>query len=259
MRFTPIDHYDPASGGHSGLRETVEPRERAAIELARPVVDGRGSGGVLLDIGCGTGVFLATIDSSCGLTRRGWTLHGVDYSEAQVREARRHPYAFSQCNVEEGLPFGDAEVDLMFCGELIEHLYDPDAFLEECRRVIAPGGHLIVTTPNLQAWYNRVLFAAGIQPLFYETSTRSTHIGAGPLRRFKRGSTPVGHIRVLNKRALHDLLESQGFLPVAERGAIFPVFPGPVQFLDRLFDRVPSLASNLVVLSRRDAEPPHSG
>ena len=43
--------------------------------------------------------------------------------------------------------------------------------------MIVPGGHLIITTPNLQAWYNRILFALGIQPIFYETSTRSTHIG----------------------------------------------------------------------------------
>ncbi len=121
--------------------------------------------------------------------------------------------------------------------------------------MIVPGGHLIITTPNLQAWYNRILFALGIQPIFYETSTRSTHIGAGVLRRLKHGSTPVGHVRVFNKRALLDLLDSQGFQPIAERGAIFLFLPPSMQLIDRIFNHVPSLASNLIVLSARVEKP----
>jgi hypothetical protein len=68
-----------------------------------------------------------------------------------------------------------------------------------------------------------------------------------------RGTTPVGHLRVFNKRALRDLLESQGFRPVRERGAVFPAFPGPVRAVDRLFTVIPGLASILVVLSERIA------
>ena len=53
---------------------------------------------------------------------------------------------------------------------MIEHLYNPDHMLEECRRVLKPGGLLIISTPNLQAWYNRILFLFGVQPIFYEVS-----------------------------------------------------------------------------------------
>lgn len=115
--------------------------------------------------------------------------------------------------------------------------------------MLAPRGKLIVTTPNMQAWY--ALFAAGFQPLLYETSTRSTRIGAGPLRRRKRGTTPVGHVRVFNQRALKDVLLSQGFKPVRARGAVFAMFPAPLRSFDRIFNRVPGLASILVVLSER--------
>ena len=206
---------------------------------------------MLLDVGCGAGVFLAAVDEEFSLVNREWKLHGVDYSEFQIAAARSRPYEFTQCNVEEGLPFDDGALDVVFCGELIEHLYDPDAFLDECHRVIAPGGHLVITTPNLQAWYNRVLFLVGVQPLFYETSTRSTHIGAGPLRRLKRGSVPVGHLRLLNAQALGDLLVSRGFRLLQLRGAVFNALPRPVQAVDRIFNRVPSLASILIAVAER--------
>ena len=253
MAFAPLDHYDPRTGGHDGIRETIEPREAVALELARPLVSQ--NDGTLLDIGCGDGLFLSACDAELSLSERGWKLSGIDYSETQIAHARRRPYEFARCNVEEGLPFADSSYDVIFCGELIEHLYNPDAFVEECHRVIVPRGHLIITTPNLHAWYNRILFVVGVQPLFYETSTRSTHIGAGVLRRLKHGSTPVGHVRVFNKRALRDLLSSQGFQPITERGAIFPVFPGPIRLIDRIFNCVPSLASILISLSARVEKP----
>jgi SAM-dependent methyltransferase len=46
------------------------------------------------------------------------------------------------------LPFRDAIFDGLFAGELIEHLPDPEAGVEEFRRVLRPGGTLVLTTPN---------------------------------------------------------------------------------------------------------------
>jgi SAM-dependent methyltransferase len=252
MTFTPIDFYDARSGGHSGARSGIDTREEIAIQLATTAF--RSPTGSVLDIGCGDGEFLAAVDERHSLTSRGWHLFGVDFSPYQIERARQHPYNFSECNVEDGLPFGDSCFNVIFCGELIEHVYNPDKLLDECFRVATPGGYLVITTPNLQAWYNRALFVVGVQPLFYETSTRSTSIGAGALRRLKRGTAPVGHIRLFNRQALFDLLESTGFTPLAIRGAEFPLFPRSVRTIDRLAAKRPTLASNLVVLARR-AEP----
>jgi 2-polyprenyl-3-methyl-5-hydroxy-6-metoxy-1,4-benzoquinol methylase len=250
MAFRPIDYYDETREKVDHFRP-LQPREDRAIELIRGLVarpDGR-----FLDVGCGSGLFVDGLNRATGMADRGWALVGVDVSEHAIEIAQRLPYDFRRVNLEEGIPLEDGSVDIVYAGEVIEHVYNPDALLEECRRVLRPGGHVVLTTPNLQAWYNRALFALGIQPLFYETSTKSTGIGAGPLARLKRADHPVGHLRLFNRRALLDLLESEGFLPVAMEGAIFPALPGPVQVIDRLFNARPSLSSILIVVATKQA------
>jgi SAM-dependent methyltransferase len=248
VALEPIDFYPDTPWGTAADRE-LAPREHIAIDVLRGLTGA--SDGALLDVGCGTGVFMAAADRTLGLASRGWRLHGVDYSEYVLARARDLPYAFQRCNLEQGIPYADESFDVAYAGEVIEHVYNPDLLVSEVRRVLRPRGHLIVTTPNVQAWYNRALFVAGIQPLFFETSTKSTAIGAGPLARIKHGTVPVGHVRLFNRRALLDLLRSEHLEPLEVRAAAFHALPAPVQFVDRLIGRRPSLGSVLVVLARR--------
>jgi SAM-dependent methyltransferase len=190
---------------------------------------------------------LAAVDERYRLSSRGWTLRGIDFSAAQVALSEgTRPYTIEQANVEDGIPFDDASLTAVYAGELIEHLYNPDAFLDECYRVLRPGGALMLTTPNFHAWYNRVLFVAGVQPMFYESSTRSTLVGAGPTRRIRAGGPPVGHIRLMNRTALRDLLQSAGFEDVAVSGSAFAGFGPLLGRLDAGIARLTTVASILV-------------
>lgn len=98
-------------------------------------------GGRLLEVGCGTGELL---DGARGL---GWTVTGVDFDPAAVAVARRRGL-----DVREGdlaaQRFPDGAFDAVAMFHVFEHVPDPPALLAECRRILAPGGRLVVATPN---------------------------------------------------------------------------------------------------------------
>jgi SAM-dependent methyltransferase len=56
------------------------------------------------------------------------------------------------------LPFDDASFDAALCLEGVEHLVDPVAFIAELSRVIRPGGHVVLSTPNVMNLYSRLHF-----------------------------------------------------------------------------------------------------
>lgn len=60
------------------------------------------------------------------------------------------------------LPFGDSEFDLLWCSEVIEHLLDPAFTIQEFKRVLKPGGKLVMTTPNQDFWLFRFIQRLGI-------------------------------------------------------------------------------------------------
>jgi 2-polyprenyl-3-methyl-5-hydroxy-6-metoxy-1,4-benzoquinol methylase len=98
-------------------------------------------GARVLDVGCGRGVLLAE------LADRGFETHGVEHTEAAARSAdpRAHIRIAPEL-VEAGYP---AEYfDKVIIWHVLEHLRNPRATIEEVRRILRPGGHLIVAVPN---------------------------------------------------------------------------------------------------------------
>jgi SAM-dependent methyltransferase len=99
----------------------------------------------VLDAGCGAGY------GSAELARAAERVVGVDRAAEAIEFARTH-YQSHNLSFEEasctGLPHGDGSFDLVVAFEVIEHLENWREFLAEARRVLAPGGQLIVSTPN---------------------------------------------------------------------------------------------------------------
>ncbi|MFC6062058.1 class I SAM-dependent methyltransferase [Streptomyces ochraceiscleroticus] len=220
----------------------AERAQRQALMLARALgpADGGRAPATVLDVGCGDG-------SAAAITAPhlpGHRLVGVDWSqEALRRAATRIPYTVRGELTGTGLPFGDGVADAVLFSEVVEHLVDPDAALDELRRVLRPGGHLLLSTPNLAAWYNRGLLLAGVQPVFSEVSLRGIH--------GRPGSQVVGHLRLYTARALRGFLTAAGFEVVRMAGAPYHDVPRPLRPLDRALCRLPSLASILLVHARR--------
>ncbi len=239
------DYYEYWNQKRAGKSIPLLHREKIALNLIKETKINQG---ILVDLGCGNGDFLKKVKRKFGSL----DLKGFDFSRREVEEARKNGFDVSWADFEKEIPLGSKKVDIVYAGEVIEHLYNPDAFLDNCNKIIKKGSYLIISTPNLAAWFNRILLVFGIQPIFLEPSTKSKLIGAGILARFKKDATPVGHVRIFTYRALKDLFEANGFEIVTTKGAIFDEgFPKPILLIDSIFSHFPRLSANFVMLAKK--------
>jgi SAM-dependent methyltransferase len=142
-----------------------------------------------LDLGSGAGDFTAEIAKAAA------HVVGVDVAEAAVaRAGAAHPgLDFRLTPIDGPLPLEDGAFDVVWASEVIEHIGDTARWLSEVRRVLVPGGRLLVTTPS----HGRLrLLLAGIE----------------------RFSEPLGdHLHLYSKRSLKGVLEEFGFGEVRVR------------------------------------------
>ncbi|MFD7547793.1 class I SAM-dependent methyltransferase [Streptomyces sp. NPDC059578] len=227
---------DPSVPVASGDARSVRQARMLAAALG-PAAD---RPAVVLDVGCGDG----SAARAAGPLLTGHRVIGVDWSQDALRRARQHLTDVVRGELADGrLPLRSGCADAVLFSEVIEHLVDPDAALDELRRVLRPGGHLMLSTPNLAAWYNRGLLLAGVQPVFSEVSLRGIH--------GRPGREVVGHLRLYTARALREFVAASGFEVVRLAGAPFHGVPRPLRPLDRLACAAPSLSSILLLHARR--------
>jgi SAM-dependent methyltransferase len=137
----------------------------------------RCAGHDVLEAGCGEGY---GADLISGVARR---VVGLDYDESAVAHVKaRYPRVEMLHGNLASLPFPDGAFDVVVNFQVIEHLWDQGQFVAECRRVLRPGGVLLMSTPN------RITFSPG----------RDT-----PINPF--------HTRELNATELNQLLTSAAF------------------------------------------------
>jgi 2-polyprenyl-3-methyl-5-hydroxy-6-metoxy-1,4-benzoquinol methylase len=97
----------------------------------------------LLDLGCDTG------DTSKVLNKIGFNVTSVDIDEERVEELSKLQgnITFLQQNLEQKFKFEDESFDIIWAGDIIEHLIKTENFVKECFRVLKKGGYFIISTP----------------------------------------------------------------------------------------------------------------
>lgn len=110
-------------------------------------------GGRLLDIGCGDGRFLAFMQSL------GWSCEGLDPDPVAVNRARRRSVDVRLGHFDAST-YPRASFDAVTAAHVIEHVIDPTRFLANCKRVLKPGGRLVIVTPNSESLGSRLFGSA---------------------------------------------------------------------------------------------------
>jgi 2-polyprenyl-3-methyl-5-hydroxy-6-metoxy-1,4-benzoquinol methylase len=200
---TPSDYHEALWEGVPEGLEPLDFERRLAFLLARVPVGAR-----VLDVGCGEARFAEA------LLERGARVVGLDVAEEPLRRARaRRP--------ELGLdlrrvaptgpwPLDDVSFDVVWAGEVLEHVADTAGWLSEARRVLRSGGALVLSTPahgrlaRLRLGFSERAFAAHFDPR-------------------------ADHLRFYTRRALVCLLTEFGFEAIATRA--FGGVPGAARVL----------------------------
>jgi ubiquinone/menaquinone biosynthesis C-methylase UbiE len=150
-----VRRYDP-DAYHTRSPLPIRLLERLRVHQVVRLLDCRPSDRVL-EVGCGGGNVLERVAAHrVGLDLSPWIL-------AKAR-ARLGGAAQLVRGDAQALPFADGAFDRVFCSEVLEHLLEPEAALAEMRRVVAPGGWVVVSVPN-EALINRVKRAGFRLPL----------------------------------------------------------------------------------------------
>ncbi|HEU5158829.1 MAG TPA: methyltransferase domain-containing protein [Streptosporangiaceae bacterium] len=214
-------------------------RTRRLIVLLDRILAGADGSLSIVDVGCGDGMGTELTAARAA----GHHVVGVDWAAGPLKQAAERGLTLVRGSLDDGLPFASGSVDVVILSEVVEHLVDTDGGLAELYRVLRPGGHLLLSTPNLAAWFNRGLVLAGVQPIFSEVSLRRIY--------GRPGSVVAGHLRLFTKRALTGFLADLGFSGIRVSGACYHDVPGPLRPLDRCFRVVPGLAAILMVHARK--------
>jgi methionine biosynthesis protein MetW len=186
----------------------------------------------MLDVGCWDGTSTQARGEAFGATQ----LAGIEVFEEAAGAAAERGIEVARVDLEsERFPWEDESVDVVVCNQVLEHLKNIWLPMSEMHRVLKPGGHAILSVPNLGSLHNRLLLAFGRQP----TSIRLL----GP------------HVRGYTLSAFTALVEhGGGYEVVATRGAGFyplrPPWSVPFSTVWR------GASHTFVVLARKAADRP---
>lgn len=112
----------------------------------------------IIDIGGNTGVISKILHDE------GFNVTVADISEEALKKCKLKKLKTHKFDFNDVFPIKDNTYDMIIAGEVIEHILDVELFLNECNRILKRSGFLIITTPNLSTFKDRIRFLFGKMP-----------------------------------------------------------------------------------------------
>lgn len=183
----------------------------------------------VLDVGCWDGSISEIIK------KQNNEVEGVELSEsAKLAEKKGINTYRLDLNSDWGKQI-EKRYDVVLAGEIIEHVFDTDKFLQNIRNVLRDNGEVIVSTPNVVSLGRRLLFLFGSNPNLEYTSRPHNS----------------GHIRYFTLSNLTSLLEENGF-EILYKGATLVNLSLSGNLSSTLLAKIlPTLGTSLVVKARK--------
>jgi 2-polyprenyl-3-methyl-5-hydroxy-6-metoxy-1,4-benzoquinol methylase len=166
-----------------GAALLLRPRLRRALDGAMRHLPRPRPGQRLLDIGCGSGRFMAWARSV------GWNCYGTEIDPIAARGARERGFDVHLGEPGELTPHGQV-FDAVTISHVIEHVHDPRALLRSAHRLLRPQGILWIETPNIESH------------------------GHSCFRSAWRGLEPPRHLQLFTPSTLMDMLAEAGFVDI---------------------------------------------
>jgi 2-polyprenyl-3-methyl-5-hydroxy-6-metoxy-1,4-benzoquinol methylase len=198
-------------------------------------------GSDVLDCGASSGGTFDAISKRCEFVPSQYS--GIEWNTRCVEAGRSRGLNIVKGDLNMGIPHESETYSCVYALSLLEHLLNPCRFLQDCYRVLKPGGQLVLLTPNISTYFTIILLLAGKMP------TSGPHpdsdellkteeifkVSSDSLQPDTESDTPVHrHLVVFSYRVLQRYLRMTGFSNVIGRG--FGLYPFP-RFTQPLFER----------------------
>ncbi len=184
-------------------RELLRTEERSPLEETKKkvllgILLGLAPKSTLADVGCFDGRFLDVYRQAGILHVDGYDMNTQALAAAESRGMRVANWDFER----QRAPVGDEAYDVIVCADVIEHVYNTENLLAECRRILQKGGRGIFVTPNLVSLENRALAMIGRMP--------RGHPGVS-VNRKTEDQVNLGHVRMGTAKEWDGLFRAMGF------------------------------------------------
>ena len=167
--------------------------------------------GLLLEVGCAGGHFLKLAKDS------GYEIKGIEISEIMVKFAKEKLDLDVSIGIIEDIKLSNQSYDIVYLGDVLEHVYDLNLFLKEISKILKPSGLLYIDLPST---YNYTLLGMVIYPL---VALKYFLKGKLPFRkkyflfkqhRKKYKNCPPYHLYEFTPKSVENLLIKYNFLPI---------------------------------------------